>query len=121
MSFTPTVLFGLPQEEIASLIVDRITRSSSTSIVTAFATLGGLAAIASPIRVRPQCLKTLIVGAATYPAFEALDALISAGVPADRLNVHLGHTYKTGGRKNPFARYHPMLHSKIYYMEFFNS
>ena len=23
----------------------------------------------------------------------------------------------SGGRKNPFARYHPMLHSKIYYME----
>jgi hypothetical protein len=23
----------------------------------------------------------------------------------------------TGGRKNPFARFHPMMHSKIYYME----
>ena len=24
---------------------------------------------------------------------------------------------RPGGRKNPFARYHPMLHSKVYYME----
>src|SRR5262249_41715204 len=70
---------------------------------------------------RPQCLKTLVVGAATYSGFEALDELITAGVPADRLHVHLGHTSATGGRKNPFARYHPMLHSKIYYMEFPNS
>ncbi len=38
-------------------------------------------------------------------------------MPENRLRVHLGHTYATGGRKNPFARYHPMLHSKIYYME----
>jgi hypothetical protein len=33
------------------------------------------------------------------------------------LHVHLGHSYETGGRKNPFARYHPMLHSKVYYTE----
>jgi hypothetical protein len=117
MPLTPTVLFGLPQQEVASLVVNCITRSSTTSIVTGFATPGGLAAIGAPIRARPQCLKTLVVGAATYPGFEALDALIAAGVSTDRLHVHLGHTYKTGGRKNPFARYHPMLHSKVYYME----
>jgi len=34
------------------------------------------------------------------------------------LYVHLGHTRPTGGNKHPFARFHPMLHSKIYYMEF---
>jgi hypothetical protein len=118
MSVTSTVLFELPQKEIASLVADRIARSSTTSIVTGFATPGGLAAIAAPIKARPQCLKTLVVGAATYPGFEALDELIVAGVPADRLHVHLGHTCETGGRRNPFARYHPMLHSKVYYMEF---
>ena len=46
-----------------------------------------------------------------------LDALLADGVSPDRLYVHLGHTNETGGRKNPFARYHPMLHSKVYYME----
>jgi hypothetical protein len=117
MSLTPTVLFELPQKEIASLLVNRIIRSSATSIVSGFVTPGGLAAIAAPIRARPQCLKTLVVGAATYPGFEAIDELIASGVPADRLHVHLGHTCETGGRKNPFARYHPMLHSKVYYIE----
>jgi hypothetical protein len=118
MPLTSTVLFGLPQQEIASLVMDRIVNSSTTSIVSGFVTRGGLAAIAAPIKMRPRCLKTLVVGAATYPGFETMDELIAAGVSIDRLHVHLGHSAETGGRKNPFARYHPMLHSKIYYMEF---
>jgi hypothetical protein len=117
MSLTSTVLFGLPQKEIASLITDRMKRSSAMSIVTGFATPGGLAAICEPIVAQPQKLQTLVVGAATYPGFEALDKLLTAGVPQDRLHVHLGHTAETGGHKNPFARFHPMLHSKVYYME----
>jgi hypothetical protein len=117
MALNSTVLFDVPQREIASLLVNRINRSSATSIVTGFATPGGIAAIASPIRANPKRLKTLIVGAATYPGFEALDGLIAAGVPVGRLHVHLGHTAATGGRNNPFHRYHPMLHSKIFYME----
>src|SRR5258708_2013071 len=117
MSLNSTVLFGLPQSEIASLIVDRMSKASSTSIVTGFATPGGLAAIAAPIKARPLMLKTFVVGAATYPGFESLDNLLAAGAPPDRLLVHLGHTFETGTRKNPFARYHPMLHSKVYYME----
>jgi hypothetical protein len=121
MSVNATVLFQSPQQEIASLIVDRISRSSSTSIVTGFATPGGLATIGTPLRASPYRLKELVVGAATYPAFEVLDELISLGVPTDRLRVHLGHTVETGGRKNPFARYHPMLHSKVYLMELPNS
>jgi hypothetical protein len=116
-----TVLFDLPQQAIKSLIVDRIGNSTETSIVTGFATPGGIAAISTPIRARPQILRTLVVGAATYPGFEALDGLLMAGVPADRLFVHLGHTADTGGKKNPFARYHPMLHSKVYYTELPNS
>lgn len=117
MLLNATVLFDLPQREIASLIVDRLEKSNQTSIITGFATPGGLETISEPITARPDSLKTLIVGAATYPAFQALDDLLAAGIAPDCLRVHLGHTSKTGGRKNPFARYHPMLHSKIYYME----
>lgn len=117
MPLTPTVLFDRPQRELSSLITDRMSKASAFSIVTGFATPGGLAAISAPIKARPQNLLTLVVGAATYPGFQVLDDLLTAGVPPDRLHVHLGHTSETGGRKNPFARYHPMLHSKIYYME----
>ncbi len=39
------------------------------------------------------------------------------GVPLDRIRVHLGHTRESGTKKHPFVRHHPMLHSKIYYME----
>ena len=117
MPLTPTVLFDLPQREIASLITDRMAQASAFSIVTGFATPGGLAAISAPINAYPQNLRTLVIGAATYPAFEALDDLLLAGVPPDRLFVNFGHTSMTGGHKNPFARFHPMLHSKVYYME----
>ena len=34
------------------------------------------------------------------------------------LYVHLGHTASTGWQKKPFFQFHPMLHSKVYYMEF---
>src|SRR5262245_41348925 len=111
MALTSTVLFELPQKEIASLMASRMAASSEIGIITGFATPGGLAAISDPIKAHPEKLKTLVVGAATYPGFEALDDLLASGVPSDRLHVHLGHTSETGGRKNPFARYHPMLHS----------
>lgn len=117
MSLAATVLFDLPQREIASLIVNRMEKSQKTSIVTGFATPGGLETISGPIRARPDSLKALVVGAATYPGFQSLDDLLVAGVAPACLHVHLGHTNETGGRKNPFARYHPMLHSKVYYME----
>lgn len=121
MTVTATVLFDRPQREIASLIVDRLEKSTESSIVTGFATPGGLEIISAPIKRRPDSLKTLVVGAATYPGFQALDGLLAEGVAPDNLRVHLGHTSETGGKKNPFARYHPMLHSKIYYMELSNS
>ncbi|GJH13592.1 hypothetical protein CBA19CS11_32160 [Caballeronia novacaledonica] len=117
MTVIPTVLFDSPQREIGPLIADRMARSLATSIVTGFLTPGGLGAIAKPIEANPLSLKTLVVGAATYPGFDALDNLLTAGVPSDRLHIHLGHTSETRGRKHPFARYHPMLHSKVYYME----
>ena len=54
MPITPTVLFDLPQREISSLISDRITKASAFSIVTGFATPGGLAAISDPIKASPK-------------------------------------------------------------------
>ena len=117
MSVTATVLFNKPQSEIASLIAHRISSSIATSIITGFATPGGVAAIADPIRANPGKLSTFVVGSATYKGFLALDDLIAAGVPPNRLLVHLGHTRPTGTPKNPFVRFHPMMHSKIYYME----
>jgi HKD family nuclease len=121
MSLYSTVLFNKPQSEIASLIADRIHKASTVKIITGFATPGGIAAIADPIANNPAKLKALVVGAATFRAFEALDDLVADGVPIASLHVHLGHTAMTGGRKNPFARFHPMMHSKIYYMELENA
>jgi hypothetical protein len=119
-SLTSTILFDMPQSEIASLIVDRMGKAIGTSVVTGFATQGGLAAIADPIKARPTMLKALVVGSATYSGFQALDDLLAAGVQKNRLYVHLGHTSGTGG-PNTFVRYHPMLHSKVYFMELANS
>src|ERR1051326_3098471 len=117
MSLTAKVLFDVPQQEIASLIASRMTQSTSTSIVTGFATPGGLGAIAAAFKAQPTRLNTMVIGAATYPGFRALDDLLAVGVPRDRLLVHLGHSCKTNTKKHPFARYHPMLHSKVYYIE----
>jgi hypothetical protein len=117
MSVTTTVLFQRPQQEIATLIRGRLSRSVATRIVTGFATPGGLAEIGAPIRANPGSLETFVIGASTYPGFQALDNLLAAGVPMDRLHVHLGFSAPSGTPKNPVVRYHPMLHSKVYYME----
>jgi len=63
MSIKTTVLFATPQAEIASLIADRISQSTATSIVTGFATPGGVDAIAAPIEANPRCITTIVVGA----------------------------------------------------------
>jgi len=117
MSVTTTVLFDRPQREIASLIQERLAACETAKIVTGFATPGGLAAIAEPIKAKPGILSSFIVGAGTYPAFKVLDELMDAGVSQSSLFIHLGHTAESGGKKNPFVRFHPMLHSKIYYFE----
>lgn len=117
MTVTSTVLFGAPHSAIAGLIRGKIAASTSTRIVSGFATRGGLSAIDTPVRADPAKLRTLVVGACTYPAFQALDGLLSAGVAPGGLWVHLGHSAPTGGAKHPFARYRPMMHSKIYYMD----
>ena len=118
MSLSVTVLFDKPQQEIASILRDRLQRCSSVSMVAGFLTIEGLEAIAGPIRQAPSKLDCLVIGAGTYRAFDALDRLISAGVQQGRLHVHLGHTRATGTTaKQPFYRYHPMLHSKVYLLD----
>jgi hypothetical protein len=118
VSISATVLFDTPQREIASLVRSKLAASVRTQIVAGFATVEGMAAIEGPISRNPTALDTFIVGAGTYRAFDAFDRLLGLGVPSDRLLVHLGHTRKTGGgARHRFYRYHPMLHSKVYYME----
>lgn len=117
MALSVQVLFGRPQQEIASLLSDRLARCVSASLVAGFMTVEGIEAIASPLRADPNKLGNLVVGAATWRAFEALDRLLDAKVKPGALHVHLGHTRPTGTIKNPFARYHPMLHSKVYLLD----
>lgn len=117
MALRTTVLFDRPHNAIAPLLLDRISRADAVSIVSGFATPAGLNRLAAAFDVKPQRLQTLVVGAATYPAFEALDELLGSRVPPDRLFVHLGHAAATGRVKSPFTKFRPMLHSKIYYME----
>lgn len=112
-----TVLFDLPQKEIASLIRDKLSVCNSASIVTGYMTPSGIGALVAPIRARPEILSNLVVGSSTYAGFRALDQLIAWGLPVGRLRVHLGFTRESGTRKNPIVRHHPMLHSKVYYME----
>lgn len=111
------VLFDRPQKAIAGLIRAKLSQATSASIVTGFATPGGLAEILEPVRTRPHILKNFILGASTYPGYQALDDLLAVGVPRDRLAVHLGHTAHSGSRRHPYVRYRPMLHSKVYYFE----
>lgn len=117
MPLKARVLFDQPQLAIASVINQKLASSSRTQIVTGFATPGGVDTLAAAIRPRPQTIDTFVVGAATYPGYEAVERLISLGVPLDRIRVHLGHTRPSGTTKNPYVRFHPMLHSKIYYTE----
>jgi hypothetical protein len=113
------VLFGEPQHEIASLLRSRLSSCVSVSMVAGFMTVEGIEAIAVPLRLAPGKLDCLVVGAATWRAFEALDRLVAAGVLPSALFVHLGRSRATtsSGARHAFLRYHPMLHSKVYLME----
>ena len=92
MSVSAKVLFDKPQQEIASLLRDRLDRCASASLVAGFMTVEGIKAIADPLRAHPAKLNHLVVGAGTYRAFEACDRLIDAGVNPDNLHVHFGFT-----------------------------
>lgn len=118
MSLHSTVLFDVPQSEISSLLNEKLCKAKSVSIVTGFATVEGVKVLEEPFRKNPQILKTLIVGAGTFRAYEAFDQLIRLGVDSQNLFVHLGHTRLTkDGASHAFYRYHPMMHSKVYYIE----
>lgn len=117
MTVTVQILFDHPQHEIASLLRDRLMRCVNASLVAGFMTVEGIEAIAAPLRAHPSKLANLVVGAATWRAFDALDRLLAAGVAAAALHVHLGHTRPTGTNRHPFARYHPMMHSKVYLLD----
>lgn len=118
MALNSTVLFGTPQTEIADLLNDRIFTAEKVRIVTGFATVEGVKVLENSLTRHPYKLEALIIGAGTYKAYEALDKLIEKGIPNQSLFVHLGHTRVVSlSAKNPFTRYHPMLHSKIYYLE----
>ena len=113
-SVEATVLFETPQSQIASLVRSRLEQCESASLVAGFVTVDGINAISDPLFSRPGKLELLVIGAGTHKAFEACDRLIRAGVEGKRLQVHLGFTRRSGGG---FAKYHPMLHSKVYLME----
>jgi hypothetical protein len=118
MSVTATVLFGTPQTEIASLLDQKLSASVSTSIVSGFITVEGIDRLQAAIGANPGSIAAVVVGAGTFRAYEGLDSLLVLGVPIDKLFVHLGHTRATSaGAAHQFYRYHPMLHSKVYYME----
>lgn len=118
MSLETQLLFNVPHKEIATLLRKTIESCLSLSIVTGFATVEGLKVILPELSRRPAKLKTLIVGSGTHRAFEVMDELLNYGIPEEHLYVHLGYSRETAkGAKHRFYRYHPMLHSKIYYFE----
>jgi hypothetical protein len=118
MSLNVRILFEQPQREIASILRDKMRLCRAAWIVTGFATVEGVEAVALALVSQPSKLRTFIVGSGTYRGFEALDKLISRGVDPNCLYVHLGHSRSTGpDAKYRFYRYHPMLHSKVYLLE----
>lgn len=119
MTVNVQVLFDRPQREIASLIRDKLAKCESAALIAGFVTVEGIKAIGAPLKRSPGKLDAFVVGAGTYKAYEVFDQLIAAGVDPAKLFVHLGHSRATTGRKakNRFFRYHPMLHSKIYFFE----
>jgi hypothetical protein len=119
MPVAATVLFDAPQREIASLLRQKLSSSIHTQIVAGFITVEGVAALEAAVSANAPSVDTIVVGAGTYRAYQAFDRLIVGGVKPTALFVHLGHTRQTGANaKHRFYRYHPMLHSKVYYMEY---
>src|SRR5688572_26588511 len=107
MSMRATVLFERPQNELASLLNERIGRASAVHIVAGFVTPEGIRALDNTLSANPPILKSLIVGSGNYKAFEAIDRLIGYGVSFANIFVHLGHTRLTSSSaKHRFFRHH---------------
>lgn len=115
MSVIATFLRPQPQKEIALAIRAGLAGCKTAQIVSGFATPDGLKALQA--EAFSHKIANFVLGAGTFKAFEALDGLISSGLPSGSARVHLGHTRPSGTRKHPFSRYRPMLHSKIYFFE----
>jgi hypothetical protein len=115
MSVTATFLRPQPQKEIASAIRAGLAACKTAQIVSGFATPDGVKALRAEAFSRK--ITQFVLGAGTFKAFEALDGLISSGLPTGSARIHLGHTRASGSKKHPFSRYRPMLHSKIYFFE----
>jgi len=115
MSVTVEVLFESPQREIASVLQGLYAECERAWLVSGFMTAEGAEALRRNVASNPAKLQALVVGAATWRAFDAFDALLAAGADPASMRVHLGHSRPTGvGAKHKFYRYHPMLHSKVY-------
>ncbi|MDZ4784083.1 MAG: phospholipase D family protein [Planctomycetia bacterium] len=108
------LLFALPRNEVFTRINGLIAQSTRVSAVVGFLTEAGVALLGDALQASPGVLDTLVVGAITLKACDGLDRLLTMGVPADRLLVHLGHSRPT---KESFTKYHPMMHSKVYLFE----
>lgn len=109
------VLFQSVREPLAKRLAQCADECISMQVVAGFVTVDGVRSLASSLEVLVKKLDTLVVGAGTQRAFDAIDELVEAGLPRERVAIHLGHTRLTKpGSKHQFYRYHPMLHSKIY-------
>lgn len=117
MPISVQFLHSQPQRDVASLLTAQLTRCRSVAIIAGFVTPDGIGALTLPTPSHLGKLDRFVVGAGTYRAFEAIDQLIFAGAAPSVFRVHLGHSRMSGGHRNPFVRYHPMLHSKIYLFE----
>ncbi|MEC9344630.1 MAG: phospholipase D family protein [Pseudomonadota bacterium] len=115
MTVTARMLFDRPQQKIAPIIRDLLARCRDAQIVSGFATPDGIEALRAT-RASAR-ISRFVLGAGTFKAFETLDQMIAGGLPPAAARIHLGLTRATGTRKHPFARYRPMLHSKIYYFD----
>ena len=115
MTVATTFLHSRPQKEVASLIRSSLAACRTAEIVSGFATPDGIDALRA--KSLSNKIARFVLGAGTFKAFEALDGLIGSGLSPGAARIHLGHTRATGGKKHPFARHRPMLHSKVYLFE----
>jgi hypothetical protein len=114
---TAQFVHSRPQHEIASLLKARFARCHTAAVVAGLLTPDGVDALDVTKPSHAAKLSRLVIGAGTYQGFVAVDRLIAAGVTMSGVRIHLGHFRWSGGRRNPFHRYHPMLHSKLYLFE----
>jgi len=117
MSVRARFIHAQPQHMVSGLLDSSFAQCRSAAVVVGFITPDGAEAIGLSSSSHASKLSRLVIGAGTYRAFEAVDQVIAAGANSSDVRVHLGHCRRSSGKKHPFLRYHPMLHSKIYYFD----